>query len=169
MHPGDAFGAPDAGVRLYIKKEVHHMEWNKENYKVSTNKSLFDLSIIHQFLSEEAYWSKGVPQEVMIRAIENSLCFGLFVNASQIGFARLVTDKATFAYLADVFIVPEFRGKGLSKWLMSCIKEHPDLQGLRRMALVTADAHNLYSQFGFKPISNPDRFMEINIPDIYQQ
>ena len=123
--------------------------------------------MIHGFISA-SYWAAGIPIGTMRRAIENSLCFGVFTEGGdQVGFARMVTDKATFAYLADVFIVAAHRGKGLSKWLMQTILAHPELQGLRRISLATKDAHELYDQFGFKPLANPQIFMELLVPDVY--
>lgn len=123
--------------------------------------------MIHDFLSN-TYWAKGVPREVLRRALKNSLCFGVFgPDGSQVGFARVITDSATFAYLADVFIVDEHRGAGLSKCLMQNIVEHPRLANLRRFVLATRDAHGLYEQFGFKPLAHPDTFMEIWVLDIY--
>lgn len=137
------------------------------DYIISTNQNEFDLQAIHHFLSK-TYWSKGIPQEVLFKAIKNSLCFSvLSSDGKQLGFARLITDKATFAYLADVYILPEYRGAGLSKALMKAIVEHPDLQGLRRMVLATKDAHGLYQQFGFKALAQPDLFMEVWQPEVY--
>jgi GNAT superfamily N-acetyltransferase len=127
---------------------------------ISTDKSLLNIEIIHGFLSE-SYWAKARPLEVLKKAIENSLCFGVYLNNSQIGFARVVTDYSTFAYLADVFILEEFRGKGYSKQLIEKIISYPDLQSLNRWMLATKDAHTLYSKFGFKMLKNPERFMEI--------
>ncbi len=128
-----------------------------------------DLSVIHSFISR-SYWASGIPVDIMSRAIENSLCFGIFLNTGeQVGFARMITDKATFAYLADVFVLEEHQGKGLSKWLMKTIIEHPALQGLRRMALATRDAHALYEQFGFRALANPQTFMELWVPDVYEK
>ncbi|MCL6269358.1 GNAT family N-acetyltransferase [Sansalvadorimonas sp. 2012CJ34-2] len=143
------------------------MEWNRDQYLISTDVESLDIPLIHDFLSNKAYWCRGIPYEIVERSIENSLCFGLFFNNIQVGFARLITDKATFAYLADVFILPEHRGRNLSKWMMRCILDHPSLQGLRRITLATADAHGLYSQFGFRSLNKPDHFMEIHYPDIY--
>jgi N-acetylglutamate synthase-like GNAT family acetyltransferase len=131
-----------------------------EEIIVSTDKSKLDISLIHKYISEDSYWAKGVPIEIVKKSIENSLCFGIYKNDKQVGFARIMTDKATFAYLADVFILPEHRKQGLSKKLMSEIIAHPDLQGLRKMLLATADAHGLYRQFGFKEIEKPQNFME---------
>ncbi|RJG10107.1 N-acetyltransferase [Pseudomonas cavernicola] len=126
-----------------------------------------DLTVIHGFISQ-SYWASNIPVETMRRAIENSLCFGIFSNSGgQVGFARMITDTATFAYLADVFVLEEHQGKGLSKWLMKVILEYPELQGLRRMVLATKDAHGLYEQFGFKALANPQTFMEIIVPNIY--
>ncbi|MGY4158381.1 GNAT superfamily N-acetyltransferase [Bradyrhizobium sp. USDA 4461] len=138
------------------------------DYEISADPKRLDFEVIHSFLAQESYWSQGIPKSIVARAIANSLCFGVYQGASQVGFARVVTDKATFALLADVFILEAHRGKGLSKRLMRSVVEHQDLQGLRRFLLLTSDAHGLYSQFGFEPIGNPSRFMEILRPDIYR-
>lgn len=132
----------------------------KKGYLISTDKSLLDFDAIHHYLSAESYWAQGIPAERLARAIENSLCFGVFKENQQAGFARVVTDKATFAYICDVFILPGYRGIGLSKWLIQTITEHPELQGLRRWSLATSDAHGLYSQFGFTQLSRPENWME---------
>ncbi len=137
-------------------------------YEISTDPARLDLDVVHRYLSEEAYWSPGVPRATVERAVENSLCFGVYApDFSQVGFARLVTDRATFAYLADVFVLAEHRGRGLSKRLMEAIIAHPELQGLRRWLLMTRDAHSLYAQFGFTPLANPPRVMERHDPDVY--
>jgi GNAT superfamily N-acetyltransferase len=138
------------------------------DYEISTDTNRLDVEIIHSFLAQESYWSPGIPRSVVARAIENSLCFGVYHRAAQVGFARVVTDRSTFALLADVFILKAHRGKGLSKWLMRCVVEHEDLQGLRRFLLLTSDAHGLYRQFGFKELGNPSRFMEVHRQDIYR-
>jgi len=138
-------------------------------YEITTDPWRLDVAVIHNFLAVESYWSPGIPRAVVERAIENSLCFGVYHGAAQVGFARVVTDKATIALLADLFIVAAHRGKGLSKWLMRCIVAHEDLQGLRRLLLLTSDAHGLYRQFGFKELGNPSRFMEVLRQDIYMQ
>jgi len=127
-----------------------------------------DIDAIHAYLSR-SYWSEDVPHSIVSTAIENSLCFGVFHHDSQIGFARVITDSATFAYLADVYILEDHRGKGLSKKLMDVIIEHPQLQGLRRMMLATYDAHTLYEKFGFKPLAKPETIMELLTPDIYKK
>lgn len=137
-------------------------------YEIVTDPRRLDVDVIHTFLAEESYWSPGIPRAVVERAVENSLCFGVYHRGAQVGFARVVTDKATFALLADLFILGAHRGKGLSKWLMRCVVEHEDLQGLRRLLLLTSDAHGLYRQFGFKELGNPSRFMEVLRPDIYR-
>jgi GNAT superfamily N-acetyltransferase len=136
-------------------------------YAITTDQHRLDLEAIHEFLTH-SYWSPGVPMEIIERAIANSLCFGLFHAQDQVGFARVITDKATFAYLADVYILESHRGNGLSKWLLEVIQGHEDLQGLRRFMLATRDAHGLYSQFGFKALANPSRMMEILDADAYQ-
>jgi GNAT superfamily N-acetyltransferase len=135
-------------------------------YEITCDITRLDIGAIHAFLSQ-SYWSPGIPRTVVERAIANSLCFGVFHESRQVGLARVITDKATFAYLADVYILPEHRGKGLSQRLMEQLIQHPDLQGLRRMLLATRDAHALYAKFGFKPLVAPERIMEIYNPDVY--
>ncbi|WP_122047260.1 GNAT family N-acetyltransferase [Vibrio atlanticus] len=140
-----------------------------KGFRISTNNDELDLNVIHQFVST-SYWAQGIPKSTLEKAVLNSFCFGVFESSgSQVGFARLITDKATFAYLADVFILESHRGLGLSKWLVKTVVEHPDLQGLRRMVLATRDAHGLYSQYGFKPIENPEILMQIWHPNIYNK
>jgi GNAT superfamily N-acetyltransferase len=137
-------------------------------YRISTDKELLDFDVIHQFLTG-SYWSPGVPMEIVKRAAENSLTFGIYKEEEQVGYARLITDEATFAYLADVFVIESERGEGLSKWLVESILSVPELQGLRRWMLATKDAHRLYEKYGFVPLANPDLFLEINRPNIYQE
>ncbi|KEQ19240.1 GNAT family N-acetyltransferase [Endozoicomonas numazuensis] len=147
------------------------MEWIQDEFRISTDKSLLNIDIIHQFLTN-SYWASGIPRKTVELSIEHSLCFGLYLDEKQIGFARVISDQATFAYLSDVFILPEHRGQGLSKWMMTCIQSVEGLQGLqglRRFMLATADAHGLYEQFGFKGLSLPERLMERLEPDIYQK
>lgn len=137
-------------------------------YKISSAYDELDIPLIHNFISH-SYWGEGVPRSIVEKAIKNSLCFGVFTDAGdQVGFARVITDRATFAYLADVFVLEAHRGKGLAKKLVAHIGKHPDLQGLRRMMLATRDAHSLYSAYGFKALANPDSFMEIWKPDVYR-
>ncbi len=131
------------------------------NITVNTDKSRLDRDLIHHFLSQQSYWAQNIPRERVERSIDNAICFGAFVGEEQVGFARVVTDRAIFAYIGDVFVVPSYRGHGVSKRIMEAILAHPELQGLRRWSLVTADAHGLYEQFGFKPIAKPERHMEI--------
>lgn len=135
-----------------------------QGYTISSDKSLLNVALIHQYLAYESYWAGGLPLDRLQLSIENSLCFGIYQENNQCGFARVVTDKATFAYLCDVFVLEPHRGQGLSKWLLQNIQLHPELIGLRRWSLATADAHTLYSQFGFVPLSKPDRWMEIFTP-----
>lgn len=146
-------------------------EVNDGNYFITTNNSKLDVNVIHNYLSEESYWAKGIPKDVVEKAIANSLCFGLFYKDAQIGFARLVTDKATFAYLADVFVLNKHRGKGLGKWLMRTIQSHPELQNLKRWILTTKDAHGLYEQMGWikPPEDYTYRFMMRHNPDVYKK
>lgn len=135
-------------------------------YEITCDPTRLDIDAIHAFLSE-SYWSTGIPRAVVERAIANSLCFGVFHEGQQVGLARVITDKATFAYLSDVYILPKHRGKGLSQRLMEQVIQHSDLQGLRRMLLATRDAHALYAKFGFKPLVAPERIMEIHNPNVY--
>lgn len=144
------------------------MEAREGDFLISTDKSSLDLSVIHSFLAN-SYWAEGIPIELVKKSIDNSLCFGLYKGGKQVGFARVITDYVTFAYLADVFVLPSERGKGLSKWLMQTIMAYPNLQGLRRWMLATRDAHSLYKQFGFEPISEPEKLMAIVVPDIYKK
>ncbi|MBL0032575.1 MAG: GNAT family N-acetyltransferase [Bacteroidetes bacterium] len=134
---------------------------------ISTDKSLLQLDTIHSVL-KESYWAKNIPLEILKRSIENSICFGVYIEKEQIGFCRVITDKATFAYLADVFIVEEHKSKGYSKQLMNEVMAHPELQGLRKFLLGTLDAHGLYKKYGFKELAMPERMMEISVKDIYQ-
>src|SRR5882762_8225240 len=138
------------------------------DYEISADAGRLDVAVIHKFLAEDSYWSRGIPRSTVERAIENSLCFGVYHRAAQVGFARVVTDRSTFALLADLFILKAHRGKGLSKWLMRCVVGHEDLQDLRRLLLLTSDAHGLYSQFGFEQLGNPSRFMEVLRQDVYR-
>jgi GNAT superfamily N-acetyltransferase len=145
---------------------MHHV-WSKADFEVSTDPARIQVEMVHEFLTN-SYWAKGIPIATVCRSIENSTCFSVYFSSQQIGFARVISDRATFAYLADVFILPAYRGRGLSKWLMECILAHPDLQGLRRWVLATRDAHGLYASYGFTPV-NPDRWMELHDPDVYQK
>lgn len=126
------------------------------------------MDVIYEFLTN-GYWAKGIPRDVVARSIEHSLCFGIYDgSAEQVGFARVISDFATIAYLGDVFVLQSHRGHGLSKWMMECIMQHPALQGLRRWILLTRDAHGLYSQFGFTPLESAERYMELHRPDVYK-
>ncbi|HTK20887.1 MAG TPA: GNAT family N-acetyltransferase [Mucilaginibacter sp.] len=136
----------------------------EKGFLISTDKTLLDLGVIYNYLDKESYWAKGIAVERLKTAIEHSICFGVYHHKKQIGFARVITDQATFAYIADVFILSEYRKQGLSKWLIQTIRTYPVLQGLRRWMLATADAHGLYSQFDFAAITNADRWMEIFTP-----
>jgi len=139
-----------------------------EGYRISSVQSEMNAESIHEFISQ-SYWAKGIPLETLKKAIRNSLCFGIFnCEGTQVGFARMITDSATYAYLADVYVLEEYRGKGLSKWLMQEIMSHPELQGLRRMTLATLDAHGLYEKYGFSELAKPEIFMENWNPEIYK-
>jgi N-acetylglutamate synthase-like GNAT family acetyltransferase len=138
------------------------------SFEVSTDKARLDLELIHRFLSE-SYWAKGIPFETVKRSIDGSICFGIYLEKKQIGFARVISDCATFAYLADVFVLDGHRGQGASKLLMQHVLAHSELQGLRRWFLMTRDAHGLYKRYGFAPLPNPDRAMEINDREIYSK
>lgn len=140
---------------------------SKGEFSISTDKAALDLNAIHEFLSNKSYWARERTLEQTKTAIENSICFGLFQGDRQIGFARVVSDRATFAYIGDVFVIEEFRGQGLSKWLMQVIVDLPELHGLRRWVLATRDAHGLYRQFDFAELRFPDRWMERTAPNAY--
>jgi GNAT superfamily N-acetyltransferase len=156
--------AKPAGFFIAMKPyEVREME-----LLISDDKAMLDRALIHRYLSEYSYWARGVPREIVDRSIEHSLCFGVYRGGQQIGFARVVTDFATFAWLADVFIAEEGRGHGFSKKLVAAVLAHPKLQGLRRFMLGTLDAHGLYARFGFKPLAQPERFMEIRSENSYK-
>jgi GNAT superfamily N-acetyltransferase len=133
-------------------------------YEISTDPARLDRDLIHGFLSQKSYWARGVSRDVVERCIDNSICFGVYRDREQVGFARVVTDRAAIAYLADVFVVSGHRDRGLGKWLVETVMTHPDLQGLRRFMLGTADAHALYERFGFRPPAHPERMMEIARP-----
>lgn len=141
----------------------------KDEFCVSTDKSKLDIDSIHDFLSTKAYWSLNIPKSKVQTAIQNSLCFGIYHNQKQIGFARIISDFSTIAYLGDVFILEAYRGQGLSKWLMQTIMQHPDLQNLRRWILLTGDAHGLYRQFGWTDIADPSRWMELHNKNVYSK
>ena|ERR1700744_1931631 len=143
------------------------MERTQGGYTLSTDKSRLDVDAIHHFLSMESYWARHIPRALVERAIDHSVCFGLYHGDAQVGFARVVTDQATFGYLADVYVLADHRGRGLSKWMMEGIMSHPDLQGLRRFMLATRDAHSLYTQFGFAPLADPAPLMQIVHIDPY--
>ncbi len=144
-----------------------YYEVRRDAYLISTDPSKIDVALVHRYLGESSYWAKNIPEEVVRKSIANSVCFGIYENGQQKGFARVVTDKATFGYVADVFVVEASRGLGLSKWLMDSILAHPELKGFRRWVLATADAHGLYARSGFKPLANPGRWMELHNPDVY--
>ena len=144
---------------------MHHL-WSKGDYEVSTDPARIDVLMVHEVLTS-SYWAKGIPLETVQESIENSISFGVYHGQQLVGFARVISDRATFAYLADVFILPSHRGRGLSRWLMECIVSHPDLQGLRGWMLATQDAHGLYAKFGFTPLKSPESWMEIHRPDVY--
>ena len=132
---------------------------NREGFTISTDPARIDRALVHEFLAA-SYWAKGIPRETVDRSIEGALCFGLYEGDRQVGFARVITDRATFAYLADVFVVDSHRGRGLAAWLMETILAHPDLQGLRRWMLLTRDAHPLYRKVGYTELAHPERVME---------
>jgi len=142
-------------------------EFQQGDFAISTDPARIDVNAVHAFLSR-SYWAENIPRQTVERSIENSLCFGIYKGQEQVGFARVISDFATYAYIADVYVLESCRGRGLSKWLMQCIVEHAALQGLRRWTLATQDAHGLYAKFGFTPLSAPDRFMERRNPNVYR-
>lgn len=145
-----------------------HPSWKDPGgeFEITTDPGRIDVGAVHRFLTA-SYWAKGIPEETVRRSIAHSLCFGIYLGPQQVGFARVTTDYATFAYLADVFVLEEFRGRGLGVWLIEYILGYPELQGLRRWSLVTRDAHDLYRQFGFRTLAAPEQWMEKHDPDVY--
>jgi GNAT superfamily N-acetyltransferase len=161
------------------------VEYRRGEFLISTDQARLDLELIHNFLTN-CYWAKGIPRDVVARSIEHSLCFGIYDESGveflslakpvrpgtprnvQIGFARVISDFATIAYLGDVFVLESHRGRGLGKWMMECIVQHPALQSLRRWILLTRDAHELYAKVGFTPLKAPQRYMELHHPDVYE-
>src|SRR6266699_25021 len=137
-------------------------------YEISTDPNRFNIDLIHDFL-HSSYWARNIPRAIVEKSIRNCLCFGVFSEGRQVGFARAITDRATFAYLADVFVIPSHRGRGISKLLIRAILDHPDLKGLRRILLATKDAHSLYAKFGFQPLSHTERYMSIHNPSPYAE
>jgi GNAT superfamily N-acetyltransferase len=157
------------------------VEYRQNGFAVSSDPARLDLDVIHGFLTN-CYWAKGISRDLVARSIEHSLCFGIYdegvatpssrktgeTRGAQVGFARVISDFATFAYLGDVFVLESHRGRGLGKWLMECITQHPALEGLRRWILLTRDAHGLYAQYGFTPVKKPERYMELHRPNVYE-
>jgi len=155
---------------MLLSPKTEHVEQRRGEFLISTERARLDLIAIHEFLAGSSYWAKRIPFETFARSAENSLCFGVYDSAgAQVGFARVVSDFATFAYIADVFVLDSDRGQGLGKWLMECIQRHPQLQGLRRWVLTTRDAHGLYAQFGFTSPKFPEHYMEILRPNMYEE
>jgi GNAT superfamily N-acetyltransferase len=143
------------------------MTRSTDGLRLSTLADEMDVDAVHAYLGGESYWARGVPREVVARSIQHSLCVGVFDGPAQVAFARAITDRATYAYLADVYVLEPYRGRGIGKWMMEVFDAHPDLQGLRRWMLMTHDAHGLYAQFGFGPLTHPDRAMERTHPGVY--
>lgn len=143
----------------------HHI-FHLGDYVIATDPQRLDVDAIHAYLTQ-SYWAKGIPRDVVAKSLKASLCFGVYLGDGQVGLARVISDYATFAYLCDVYILEEHQGKGLGKWLIQVVRDFPDLQGLRRFHLATKDAHGLYQQFGFQPLSKPESQMEILQPNIY--
>ncbi len=156
-------------MALINKTELKIRETHRNEYSISTDKSKLDILSIHKFLSNETDWAKGIPMNTLQTSIENSLNFGLYDKDKQIGFARIISDYSTIAYLGDVYVLKEYRGKGLSKWLIHEIMQHPNLQGLRRWILLTDTAEWLYKKFGFTEIPHPQFYMEKHNPNVYQR
>lgn len=144
-----------------------HREWQRDGFTISTDPTRLDLDGIYAYL-RNSYWASGIPRDVFERSVRHALCFGIYEGARQVGFARVVTDFATVAYVGDVFVLEAWRGRGLSRWLMEVVMAHPELQGFRRWILLTRDAHGLYTKFGFTPLGDPSRWMEVWAPDVYK-
>lgn len=143
-------------------------EWTRGAFTLSTDQARLDVDVVHGYLAR-SYWAGAIPREVVERSIDGSMCFGLYEGAAQVGFTRVVTDCATFAWVCDVFVLESHRGRGLSKWMIECVRATPELQGLRRWLLATRDAHELYRRFGFEALAAPQRWMEIADPDVYRR
>ena len=147
------------------------MEITQNNFLISTDKSKLQIDVIHDYLSNHSYWAENIPLEIVEHSIENSMAFGVYHQEAntlkQVGFCRVISDLSTFAYLADVFISENYRGQGLSKFLVETVLKHPDLQGLRNWTLGTRDAHGLYAQYGFTPLDKPQNFMQIKVENPY--
>lgn len=144
------------------------VEYSRGEFVISTDRGRLNLNVVHGFLTD-CYWARGIPREVVARSIEHALCFGIYDGeGAQVGFARVISDFATIAYIGDVFVLETHRGHGLGKWLMQCIMQHPALQNLRRWILTTRDAHGLYSDVGFTPVKFPERYMELHRADVYE-
>src|ERR1700689_440260 len=155
-------------MNMHVANPAAIVESHRGDFLISTDPARLDLDVIHNFLSN-CYWAKGVPREVVARSIEHALCFGVYDGSgAQVGFARVISDFATVAYVGDVFVLDSHRGQGRGKWLMECITQHPALQGLRRWILTTRDAHGLYQQVGFTPVKFPERYMERLDPQVYE-
>ena len=148
---------------------MSYESWTRGEYEISTDPARLDMDVTHRFLNQEAYWSQGIPRDVLERGAGNSMLFGAYKGTEQAGFVRVVSDRATFAWICDVFVLPEHRGNGLGKWLMECVMAHPELQGLRRWLLATRDAHGLYEQYGFTELHDPTKYMERWDPEIYKR
>lgn len=162
-NPDKIDSMPETAVTIFST-----IEHRRGEYVISTDRARLDLDVIHGFLTN-CYWAKGIPRDVVARSIEHSLCFGIYDGTGrQVGFARVISDFTTIAYLGDVFVVEPRRGRGLSKWMMECIMQHPSLQDLRRWILLTRDAHRLYKKFGFTPLRSAERYMELHRPDVYE-
>ena len=145
-----------------------YQEYRRDSFTISTDPARLDADAIHAFLTR-SYWAEGIPKDIVARALQHALCFGVYDGVKQIGLARVISDYATYAYLADVYVLEDYRGQGLGKWLMTCVMSHPDLQGLRRWSLATRDAHGLYRQYGFAELARPERWMEILDADVYRK
>ena len=153
---------------MQFASPVNIVEHQRGEFRISSDRTRLDFDVIHGFLTN-CYWAKGIPRAVVERSIEHSLCFGIYDGSgAKVGFARVVSDFATVAYLGDVFVLESCRGRGLGKWMMQCITQHPALQGLRRWILLTRDAHGLYQEFGFTPLKSAERYMELHRPDVYE-
>jgi GNAT superfamily N-acetyltransferase len=144
------------------------MKWARDKFTVTTDPAMIDHAVVTDFL-RTSYWSQGIPAAIVAKSIEGSLCFSLLDGTRQIGFARVISDRLTIALLNDVFVLPEFRGMGLGKWLVQCVMSHPELQGLKAWILVTRDAHELHGKFGFKSLARPDSYMEFRNSTVYQE
>lgn len=169
MPPQAKRGSPsEPAGRLSPEDRPTHQRWGRDEFEVDTDPARLDLDVVHGYL-QRSYWAEGIPRRTVEASVRRSLCFGLYRGGEQIGFARVISDRATFAWLCDVFVLEEWQGRGLGSWLVECVLAHPELQGLRRLLLATRDAHAVYRKLGFESLARPEAYMERRNRDLYRR